>query len=56
MKKSILILMLLLAFYSSKANTDSLKVETKITEATVYLRGAQVTREGKVYIPKGKRN
>jgi len=56
MKKSILILISFLAFFSSKAETDSLKTETKITEVTVYLQGAQITREGKIYVPKGISN
>ena len=53
MKKTILFLILAIVSINVKAKTDTLKVETKITEATVYLRGAQITRQGKIFVPKG---
>ncbi len=56
MKKLILISVLALSFLCSEAKIDSLKVKTKISEVTVYLRGAQVTRQGKIYVPKGTTN
>lgn len=53
MKKGILYLLLAISFSQSLANTEK-RIESKTTAVTVFLNGAQVTRETSVNLSKGK--
>ena len=51
--KKILLIVLILSNSVFAAETEK-EVKSKITNATVFLNGAQLTRESKVTLPKGK--
>lgn len=53
MKTNLLLFLLLLCF-AANAQTDSLSVTSKITDATVFTNAAQIFRAAKVNVPRGK--
>ena len=52
--KNLFIILFVFISQIAFSNVDTLKVESKITEVTVFLQGAQVTRSAKLNLIKGK--
>ena len=54
MKSTLLILSLLITINLYSSEVDTLILNSKIKNVTVFFDGAQVTREAKINIPEGK--
>lgn len=53
MKKSILLLALVMGFVSARADKKEVEIESEINSVTVFLRGAQVERSAKQFLKPG---
>ena len=56
MRKTFSIVIIIFSFLYSSGQKDTIQVKSKIKKATVFLKGAQITRTGRVQVKKGTTN